>query len=30
MGTPEGYASFLRRDLERSRRAVQAAGIKPE
>jgi acetyl-CoA carboxylase alpha subunit len=30
MGTPEGYASVLRRDPERSRRAVQAAGIKPE
>jgi tripartite-type tricarboxylate transporter receptor subunit TctC len=30
LATPEGYASFLRTDLERSRRAVQAAGIKPE
>ncbi len=28
--TPEHFAAFLRADLERTRRAVQLAGIKPE
>jgi len=30
LANPDGYAGFLRADLERSRRAVQLAGIKPE
>jgi tripartite-type tricarboxylate transporter receptor subunit TctC len=30
LSNPAAYAAFLRADLERSRRAVQLAGIKPE
>ena len=30
LASPEGYARLLRADLERSRRAVQLAGLKPE
>jgi tripartite-type tricarboxylate transporter receptor subunit TctC len=28
--TPENFTTFLRADLERTRRAVQLAGLKPE
>ena len=30
MTTPEAFGAFLREDLERTRRAVQLAGLKPE